>query len=84
MFTEAIEAILVDQCTPAAIRAIENGGSANALWGALAESGFLELMASAPQSALADPPFSIARMAAGVHWSARIASMASVNMSLSP
>lgn len=46
MFTEAIEAILVDQCTPAAIRAIENGGPAGALWGALAESGFLELMAS--------------------------------------
>lgn len=46
MFTEAIEAILVDHCTPAAIRAIENGGSATALWGALAESGFLELMAS--------------------------------------
>ncbi len=46
MFTEAIEAILVDHCTPTAIRAIENGGSAAALWGALAESGFLELMAS--------------------------------------
>lgn len=46
MFTEAIEAILVDHCTPAAIRAIENGGSATALWGALTESGFLELMAS--------------------------------------
>ncbi len=46
MFTEAIEAILVDQCTPAAIRAIENGGPPTALWGALAESGFLELMGS--------------------------------------
>ncbi|MEJ8858227.1 acyl-CoA dehydrogenase family protein [Variovorax robiniae] len=46
MFTEAIEAILADQCTPAAIRAIENGGSHAALWSALAESGFLELMAS--------------------------------------
>lgn len=46
MFTEAIEAILVDQCTPAVIRAIENGGSPAALWSALAESGFLELMAS--------------------------------------
>jgi alkylation response protein AidB-like acyl-CoA dehydrogenase len=44
MFTEAIEAILVDQCTPAAVRAVENGGPASALWGALAESGFLELM----------------------------------------
>ncbi|MEJ8821055.1 acyl-CoA dehydrogenase family protein [Variovorax humicola] len=46
MFTEAIEAILVDQCTPAAIRAIENGGSAAALWKSLADNGFLELMAS--------------------------------------
>lgn len=46
MFTEAIESILADQCTPAAIRQIENGGSPAALWGALAESGFLELMAS--------------------------------------
>lgn len=46
MFTEAIESILVDRCTPAAIRQIENGGSPAALWGALAESGFLELMAS--------------------------------------
>jgi len=46
MFTEAIEAILVDQCTPAAIRAIENGGSPAALWRALADNGFLELMAS--------------------------------------
>ncbi|MEJ8847552.1 acyl-CoA dehydrogenase family protein [Variovorax rhizosphaerae] len=46
MFTEAIEAILVDQCTPAAIRAIENGRSPAALWNSLAENGFLELMAS--------------------------------------
>jgi acyl-CoA dehydrogenase len=46
MFTEAIEAILVDQCTPATIRAIENGGPPTALWDALAESGFLELMGS--------------------------------------
>ena len=46
MFTEAIEAILVDQCTPAAIRAIENGGSPATLWKSLAENGFLELMAS--------------------------------------
>ncbi len=46
MFTEAIEAILVDQCTPAAIRAIENGSSAASLWRALADNGFLELMAS--------------------------------------
>lgn len=46
MFTEAIESILVDQCTPTAIRTIESGGSAAALWHALADNGFLELMAS--------------------------------------
>jgi len=45
MFAEAIEAILVDRCTPGAIRAIENGGSPSALWQALADNGFLELMA---------------------------------------
>ncbi|MES2264653.1 MAG: acyl-CoA dehydrogenase family protein [Pseudomonadota bacterium] len=44
MFTEAIENILADQCTPAAIRTIEGGGSPTALWNALAEAGFLELM----------------------------------------
>jgi acyl-CoA dehydrogenase len=45
MFTEAIESILVDRCTPAVVRAIENGGSPAALWHALADAGFLELMA---------------------------------------
>ncbi|RZL91497.1 MAG: acyl-CoA dehydrogenase [Variovorax sp.] len=46
MFTEAIESILIDQCTQGVIREIENGGSAHALWRALADNGFLELMAS--------------------------------------
>lgn len=46
MFTDAIENILADHCTPAAVRAIENGAPATALWGALADAGFLELMAS--------------------------------------
>jgi len=45
MFTEAVESILADHCTPAAIRAVENGGSPAALWAALADAGFLELMA---------------------------------------
>lgn len=45
MFTEAIEAILVDQCTPDVIRSIESGGSPAPLWSALTDSGFLELMA---------------------------------------
>lgn len=46
MFTEAIEDILADRCTPALIRAIENGASPDTLWAALADAGFLELMAS--------------------------------------
>ena len=44
MFAEAIEDILRDQCTPAVVRAIEAGGSPAALWEALADSGFLDLM----------------------------------------
>ncbi|MDR5799895.1 acyl-CoA dehydrogenase family protein [Caballeronia sp. LZ001] len=49
MFTEAIEAILRDYATPDAIRAIENGGSPSAIWAALEEAGFLELLT--PESA---------------------------------
>jgi len=36
VFAEAIEDILKDQCTPAAVRAIEAGGSPAALWDAVA------------------------------------------------
>jgi acyl-CoA dehydrogenase len=46
MFAEAIEDILRDQCTPAVVRAIEDGAPAQPLWDALVESGFLELLAS--------------------------------------
>ena len=46
MFTEAIESILADHCTPTSIRAIERGEPATALWSALSDAGFLELMAS--------------------------------------
>ncbi|QHJ01032.1 acyl-CoA dehydrogenase [Xylophilus rhododendri] len=46
MFTEAFEDILRDRCTPAVVRAIEAGGDHQALWGAIAEAGFLELMAA--------------------------------------
>ncbi|MGE8189674.1 acyl-CoA dehydrogenase family protein [Pseudomonas sp. NPDC086278] len=49
MFTEAIEKILTDLCTPAQVRAVENGEGANALWRALEEGGFLELLT--PQAA---------------------------------
>ena len=45
MFADAIEDILKDQCTPAAVRAIEAGGSPLKLWQALEGSGFLELLA---------------------------------------
>lgn len=49
MFAEAIEDILRDQCTPSRIRAIEAGGSAQPLWRAFADAGFLELLS--PESA---------------------------------
>lgn len=45
MFVEAIEAILQDRFTPAAIRAIEAGGDPGPAWNALAEAGFLGLLA---------------------------------------
>ncbi len=44
MFTEAIEKILSDLCTPALVRAVESGDSAATLWSALEDSGFLELL----------------------------------------
>jgi acyl-CoA dehydrogenase len=44
MFVEAIEEILRDQCTPAVVRAIEAGQSPAALWSAVADAGFLELL----------------------------------------
>jgi alkylation response protein AidB-like acyl-CoA dehydrogenase len=49
MFTEAIEAILRDRVTSGAVRAIENGGSAQSIWSAVEEAGFLELLT--PESA---------------------------------
>jgi alkylation response protein AidB-like acyl-CoA dehydrogenase len=45
MFAEAIEAILVDHCTPADVRAVERGGVAKALIDALAGAGFYDLLA---------------------------------------
>ena len=49
MFAEAIASILSHHCTPAAVRAIESGGSAQSLADAIVESGFLELLASEDQ-----------------------------------
>lgn len=50
VFAEAIEDILKDQCTPAVVRAIEAGGSAAALWDAVAGAGFLALLAPESES----------------------------------
>jgi alkylation response protein AidB-like acyl-CoA dehydrogenase len=44
MFVEAIESILQDACTSAAVRAIEDGGSPGGLWDTIADAGFLELL----------------------------------------
>jgi alkylation response protein AidB-like acyl-CoA dehydrogenase len=47
MFTEALQAILHDHCSPAHVRAIEashDDARANALWATVADAGFLELM----------------------------------------
>lgn len=44
MFVEAIELILQDACTSAAVRAIEDGGSPRGLWDAIADAGFVELL----------------------------------------
>ncbi|KPH01484.1 acyl-CoA dehydrogenase [Pseudomonas sp. RIT-PI-q] len=44
MFTEAIEKILIDLCTPARVRAVEHGDGVKALWSALEDGGFLELL----------------------------------------
>ena len=45
MFTEAIASILDHHCTPARVRAIEAGASAQPLAAAIVESGFFELLA---------------------------------------
>lgn len=49
MFAEAIESLLQRECTPAAVRAIESGGSAQALAAAVADSGFHDLLAAEDQ-----------------------------------
>lgn len=46
MFSEAIDDILKDQCTPAVVRAIQAGESPAALWDAIASAGFLELLSA--------------------------------------
>jgi alkylation response protein AidB-like acyl-CoA dehydrogenase len=49
MFADAIEAILARHCTPAAVRAIESGASAQPLASEIADAGFHELLAPEDQ-----------------------------------
>ena len=49
MFTDALGQLLAEQCTPAVVRQIEAGGSADALWAQIAESGFADALV--PESA---------------------------------
>ena len=44
MFADAVEHILKQHCTPAAVRGIERGESPAALWDAIAEAGLLDLL----------------------------------------
>lgn len=43
-FLEPFERMLEDVATPAAVRAVERGRSIDAMWGAFAESGFLDAL----------------------------------------
>lgn len=45
MFAQAIETLLAAHCTPAAVRAIDNGADSKPLADAIAEAGFHELLA---------------------------------------
>lgn len=42
VYSDALEAVLRDHCTPAVVRDIERGGSASALWQVLQDSGFAD------------------------------------------
>ncbi len=44
MFTDALGQLLAEQCTPAVVRQIEAGQSADALWSQIAESGFADAL----------------------------------------
>ncbi|KOF55290.1 acyl-CoA dehydrogenase, partial [Achromobacter sp. DMS1] len=45
MYSEAFEDLLKGHCEPSVVRAIDAGGSHAALWDAIGQSGFLELLA---------------------------------------
>lgn len=46
MYAQAIELILKDHCSPTAVREVEAGGSPQVLQDAIADAGFLEILAS--------------------------------------
>jgi len=45
VYSEALEKILRDHCTPEVVRAIEAGGDPSRLWNAIADAGFLDICA---------------------------------------
>lgn len=55
MFAEALDAILRDHATPAAVRAIEAGGPYDAPWRLIADAGFLRLLAREEEGGAALP-----------------------------
>ena len=53
-YSEALEALLADHCTPAVVRQIESGGSGADLWRLLDESGFADSLLPEAGLSLAD------------------------------
>ncbi len=69
LLTDAAEALLRDHCTPDAVRAIEAGGDAIALWQALDDAGFADALVPEAQggAGLALPEVFGLWAAAGAH-----------------
>ena len=55
MIEQALQDILQDQCTPAVVRAIENGADPAPLWTSIADAGFLELLKAEAEGGAALP-----------------------------
>lgn len=53
-YSDALEALLRDHCTPATVRQIESGGDASVLWQRLQESGFVDSLLPDAGLTLAD------------------------------
>ena len=51
LFTDAARQLLGDQCTPHRVRAIEAGGSAQALWSFIEQAGFADALVPEAHSA---------------------------------